>query len=125
MSVLLATSNHPIHELEMIPVLISFHLWSDLIAGCQVVHYIDNESVRLALLRGSGETHVAREVASRIMTCEFLINCRSWYARVASHSNIADAPSRMSFEHLETLGCTRFSVNWDLVLASCVPLERG
>ena len=59
------------------------------------------------------------------MTCEFSINCRSWYARVASHSNIADAPSRMDFSQLETLGSTRFSVNWDLVLASCTPLERG
>ena len=125
MSTLLASSGHPIHELEMIPVLVSFHLWGHLIAGCQVVHYIDNESVRLALLRGSGETSVAREVASRIMTCEFSINCRSWYARVASHSNIADAPSRMDFSQLETLGSTRFSVNWDLVLASCTPLERG
>ena len=123
MSVLLRSSSHPIHELEMIPVLISFGLWGHLIAGSQVVHYIDNESVRLALLRGSGETAGARELASRIMNFEFSLNCKSWYARVASHSNIADAPSRMSFEQMETLGCTRFSVDWDLVLASCTPLD--
>ena len=90
-----------------------------------MVHCIDSGSVRLAPLRGSGESHVAREVASRFMTCEFLINCRSLYARVAGHSNIAGAPSRMSFEHLETFGCTRFSVDWDLVLASYIPSERG
>ena len=57
MSHLLRFSSHPIHELEMIPVLIALRLWSDLLKGCQLVHYIDNESVRLALLRGRGETN--------------------------------------------------------------------
>ena len=125
MSLLLDFSRHPIHELEMIPVLISFFLWQRLFGGGQVVHYIDNESVRLALLRGSGETEIARMVAAKIMDAEFNSGSKSWYARVASESNIADAPSRLNFNFLETLGSTHFAVGWDLVLASCTPLNGG
>lgn len=66
MSLFLGFSSHPIHELEMIPVLISFFLWQQLFGGGQVVHYIDNESVRLALLRGSDETEIARMVAAKL-----------------------------------------------------------
>ena len=94
MDLLLRFSSHPIHELEMIPIFVSFSLWSRFFQGCQVVHYVDNESVRMALLRGSGETPVARSVAACIMSAEFDAGSKSWYARVASGSNIADAPSR-------------------------------
>ena len=125
MSLLLGFSSHPIHELEMIPVFISFLLWQHLFGGSQVVHYIDNESVRLALLRGSGETEIARLVAAKIMDAEFTAGTKSWYARVASESNIADAPSRLDFKLLETLGSTCFAVEWNLVLASCSPLNGG
>ena len=125
MSLLLSFSSHPIHELEMIPVFISFYLWHHLFKGGQVVHSIDDESVRLALLRGSGETEIARVVAANIMDAEITAGSKSWYARVASKSNIADAPSRLDFKLLETLGSTCFTVNWELVLASCTPLNAG
>eukprot|EP00435_Cladocopium_sp_Y103_P073476 s702_g43.t2 len=121
MSFLLQFSRHPIHELEMIPVLVSFLLWGHLIQGAQVVHYIDNESVRLALLRGSGETKVAQAVAKHVMDAEFSFGTRSWYARVASHSNIADPPSRGCFDVLESLDSVHCAVDWEQVLASCSP----
>ena len=105
----------------MIPVLIALRLWSDLLKGCQLVHYIDNESVRLALLRGRGETTVAGYVADDIMMAEHSLGTRSWYARVASTSNIADGPSRGDFELLTKLGSTYFEIDWDDVLASCSP----
>ena len=63
-------SSHPIHELEMIPVLVTLFLWGRLVGGAQVVHYIDSESVRLALLKGFGETPIARRVADEIMQAE-------------------------------------------------------
>ena len=125
MSVLLAHSSHPIHELEMIPILVSFQLWRNLFQGCQVVHYVDNESVRMALLRGSGETPVARKVADSIMNAEFQSRTKSWYARVASHSNIADAPSRLDFDLLNSLHSTFCAVDWKVVLMSCNPQAGG
>ena len=125
MSLLLAHSSHPIHELEMIPILVSFQLWRNLLQGCQVVHYIDNESVRMALLRGSGETPVARMVANSIMAAEFESRTKSWYARVVSHSNIADAPSRLDFDQLHSLHSTFCAVDWNVVLMSCTPQTGG
>ena len=65
--------------------------------GRKVVHYIDNESVRLALLRGSGEISVAKHVAARIMDSECYLGKKSWYARVSSASNLADDPSVETF----------------------------
>ena len=120
MEKLLACSQHPIHELEMIPVLLSFLLWGKLVSGAQVVHYIDNESVRLALLRGSGETPVARRVAEQIMAAEYSLQTKSWYARVASASNIADDPSRGNFKHLENLGSSFCEVEWEMLRSNCL-----
>ena len=57
------------------------------------MHYSGNESVRLALLRGSGETEVTRLV-TKFLEAEFTAGTQSWYARVAGESDIADAPSR-------------------------------
>ena len=108
----------------MIPVLVSMKLWGYLIQGSQVVHYIDNESVRLALLRGNGETVTAKFVAAEIMNAEYFLKTKSWYARVASVSNLADDPSREICDQLEKLGSTPFTVNWNDVLASC-STDRG
>ena len=120
MKALLRHSKHPIHELEMIPVLITFFLWGRLVSGAQVVHYIDNESVRLALLKGSGETPTARRVADEIMHAEYTLQTKSWYARVASASNIADEPSRGDTERLTHLGSTPYEVDWEQVLSKCL-----
>ena len=118
---LLLHSKHPIHELEMIPVLVALHLWGYLIKGSQVVHYIDNESVRLALLKGSGQTVVAGFLSEAIMNAEYHLLTKSWYARVSSVSNIADQPSRGDFNLLLSLGSTNFAIDWKSVLASCCP----
>ena len=53
---LLAASQNPIHELELLPVLVASMLWGELFTGAQVVFYIDNESARMAYIRGGGET---------------------------------------------------------------------
>ena len=101
MSLLRETSQHPIHELEMIPILVSLRLWGHLMRGCQIVHYIDNESVRV----GSACVEVERQllqnrVASHIMDAESFLKTKSWYARVSSFSNLADDPSRGNFDLL-------------------------
>ena len=88
--------------------------------GGQIVYYVDNESVRLALLKGSGETPTARRVADEIMTCELFFCTRSWYARVSSVSNLADDPSRGNFSLLDQLGSVLHEVEWEHVLSKCL-----
>ena len=117
MDQLLVHSRHPIHELEMIPVLLAIRLWERFIRGAQVVHYIDNESVRLALLKSSGETLVARQIAHQIMSAEYSLQTKAWYARVASASNIADDPSRGNCDLLAHCGSAAFEVEWERLLS--------
>ena len=119
MQILLVHSKHPVHELEMIPILVALNLWSSFFGDCQVMHYIDNESVRLALLRGSGETVVAQKVAREIVKAEVEFSLKTLYARVASHSNIADGPSQDDFELVLNLGSTFCEVDWERI-SKCI-----
>ncbi len=47
---------NPIHELEVLPVLVAAMLWSVYLEKAQTVWYIDNESARMTMVRGAGET---------------------------------------------------------------------
>jgi len=91
-------SDHPIYELEILPILISVKLWSSLIANSQVVFYIDNEAARSAFIQGVGFTPIAKQMTVWYDTLEVDLNLITWFGRVASHSNIADGPSRLSFD---------------------------
>jgi hypothetical protein len=104
MQILLQYSSHPVHELEALPVLISFHVWSNFVRGSQVLHYTDNDSCRFALMKGIGETPVAKCLVASIMEREYALQSKSWYGRVPSHSNPSDDPSRGSFDALVARG---------------------
>ena len=91
-------SEHPIYELEILPILISVKLWSSLIANSQVVFYIDNEAARSAFIQGVGFTPIAKQLTVWYDTLEVDLNLITWFGRVASHSTIADGPSRLSFD---------------------------
>ena len=41
-------SEHPIYELEVLPVVIATLVWADFIAQSQVVYYLDNEAAKSA-----------------------------------------------------------------------------
>ena len=53
---LLEHSANPIHELELLPISLAAMMWTKYIGFSQVVWYVDNESSRMAAIRGSGET---------------------------------------------------------------------
>ena len=100
-------SKNPIHELEVLPVLLAAVLWSVYLAKAQTVWYIDNESARMAMIRGAGET----EYSSRFINGFVFIECReqfkSWFARVPSFSNIAEGASRKECQRLLSLGAVQ------------------
>ena len=92
-----ATSNHPIYELEVLPVLVATAVWADLIRQSQVVYYIDNEAAKSAFIQGVGFTDVAKAITSIFDNLETRLGIISWFGRVASHSNLSDGPSRLQF----------------------------
>lgn len=116
--------HHPVHELEVLPVLISFLIWNKFLHGAQVVHDTDNDLWRYALMRGVGETPIARLLVSSILRSEHALQTKSWYSRVPSHSNPSDDPSRGSSKALPDKGSTEVAVLWGEIWA-CLPIPRG
>eukprot|EP00435_Cladocopium_sp_Y103_P065100 s379_g27.t1 len=124
MDFFLQHSKHPVHELEILPVLISFLVWSDFLRQAQVLHYTDNDSCRFALMKGVGETAVARHLVSSILRREHALQTKSWYGRVPSYSNPSDDPSRGSFKALLDKGSHEVAIPWGEILR-CLPIPNG
>ena len=122
MDSLFENSQNPIHELEVLPVLVAAELWGSHFAHAQIVYYIDNESARMAYIKGLGETAGAGGLIQSFVQLESDFQHRVWFGRVPSHSNPADSPSRLSFDAVLSLGASRTSVDWEMV--SC-HLKQG
>ena len=115
MKELFSRSKNPIHELEVLPVALAAELWGSVYAKAQVVYYIDNESARMAYIKGVGETQKADLIIRHFAHKEFELQHRVWFARIPSHSNPSDAPSRLNFEWIEKTGATRTNFSWEMV----------
>jgi hypothetical protein len=81
------SSRNPIHELEILPVFTACLLWGALFKGALVVYYIDNESARMAFVKGNGETTFACRLVYDFVCLESEMQHRTWFGRCPSHSN--------------------------------------
>ena len=68
----------------------------------------------MAYIRGSGETLRAGEIVQSFVEVEARLQHRVWFGRVPSYSNPSDAPSRLDFEEVLSLGAIRASVDWEM-----------
>ena len=114
-------SAHPIYEVELLPILIAFTLWSAIIDKCQLVSYLDNDAARAGLIRGAGATRLSDVIIQMVCEHEAQMQLKTWFSRVPSHSNISDGPSRLEFGLLEKLGCSRHAVPWSKVESLVMP----
>ena len=101
---LLQDSANPIYELELFPVLISFRKWASQLAGSQVVSFVDNDAAKYALVRSCSATQTGASIVDAIRLIEQRFQLRVWYARVPTHSNPADAPSKPPAQRCVLLG---------------------
>ena len=115
MEKLMARSKNPIHDLEVLPIFLAATLWGGMFKAGQVVYYVDNESARMAYIRGSGETPMSSAVISRFVILESQFQHKVWFARVPSHSNLADAPSRLEYDWVRRQGASQTSIDWERV----------
>ena len=115
MEKLMARSKNPIHDLEVLPIFLAATLWGGVFKAGQVVYYVDNESARMAYIRGSGETPMSSAVISRFVILESQFQHKVWFARVPSHSNLADAPSRLDYDWVRRQGASQTSIDWERV----------
>ena len=84
----------PLESFETLTVAIALRLWGKRVTSSQVMICIDNEGANFALIGGYSDS------AAVSLICHFVAlqlddRCvLSWYSRVPSVSNLADAPSR-------------------------------
>ena len=83
-----------IYELELLACCVAMDMWGDILASAYPVLYGDNDSVRSALIRGTGLGLVAEVIMKQHLETEVNYNTNIWFARVPSEANIADIPSR-------------------------------
>ena len=106
-------SQNPIHELEVLPVLVACQLWGRRYEGALVVYYIDNESARMAFIRGSGDTPFSSCIISDFVDVESQLQHRSWFGRCPSASNPADGASRLDLTWFEGRNVEHTKLSWE------------
>ena len=90
-------SEHPIYELELLPVLVAIKLWAQILCRSHAVFYLDNNAAHSALVRADGATPAAAGMVNEFVKFEKLLHLLPWFGRVPSYSNPADDASRLSF----------------------------
>ena len=99
--------SHVIGPIEMYAVLVAAKLWKSRIHGKRCVFFVDNNSAMDALIKGSSTAAVFRELLGVWEGMECIANSWPWVARVPSHSNPADEPSRGILTLMHSLQATR------------------
>ena len=110
------TNSQVIGQAELFPVYAVKRAFRDWIKGRDVLIFIDNNSARQALIKGHSPSAPSCEIMARVAAEDILAECRCWYARVPTWSNMADLPSRTDFGTLERLmpAATRVEVGAEI-----------
>ena len=91
-------SQHPIFELELLPVLVAIRAWAKVLLHTHVVFYLDNTAAHSALVRADGGTSLAAGIVREFVRYEKTLRRLPWFGRVPSISNPADSASRLEFD---------------------------
>ena len=87
-------SKQVIMEGEILPMLVARMLWSSVLRDTSMVGFIDNDAAKSALIRAYSTNGDASIILQEIVEYDMKFGLLTWYERVPSVSNIADAPSR-------------------------------
>ena len=108
-----------VFEAEVIPYAMWFKLWGDLLRGSCVFAFIDNEAAKACWVAGFAHSDVVRRVIHSGTKLEAELDTHPFFARVPTHSNYGDDPSRGPFEKLRRLGASRMMVDDRMVTLLC------
>ena len=100
-----------VFEAEILPYLLSLSLWGDRLRGCKLLVFLDNEAARHSWISGHADATFARYMthAGTLMEASLMVD--PFFARVPTFSNLADGPSRMSFDVCSKLGAKRIRLD--------------
>ena len=93
-----------IGQAELLPILVAKTIWSKYIKNEKVIHFVDNDSARLAMIKGYSPVITSLRIITVCSHRDAWNRTSSWYARVPTMSNIADEPSRMRKVELMKMG---------------------
>ena len=88
---------HAVGQAEVWPVLISYRTWEVVIKGREILHFIDNEGVRMGLVGGNTKNELTLGMIGEVAQVLAGTDSKPWFARVPSPSNFSDDASRLEF----------------------------
>ena len=100
-----------IYQRELLPCVLARRVWRKRVQGRRIIHFIDNNAARDALIKGYTSETAAAELVGEFWLEEARNASLSWFCRVPSASNPSDGPSRGDFSEVEALGSIRVAVS--------------
>ena len=84
-----------IGQAELLPAVLARRVIGEAARHRIIFFYIDNDSARMALIKGSSDSRSSAKLVELMMREEMQVQTWTWYARVPTHSNPGDGPSRL------------------------------
>ena len=96
----------------MLAVSLGVSTFVHLMRGALVISYVDNDGARAAIQHGGNRSYEVSHLV-HYLWIEVSRQSVGWYtARVESHANIADAPSRGDLSAMRALGAIMYAPRW-------------
>ena len=93
-----------VHQLEICPVVMSCIAFADEITSKCIFILVDNTAAQSSLIDAGSTNHTSRSLVYLYLDLEQRLQFVPWVSWVGSASNIADGPSRDSFDEVAALG---------------------
>ena len=94
LEILMRTAKNPIIAIELIGVLVSLILFSEVLDGRAFLGFVDNEPGKHSIVKGTSSSVEASKIVEDICHLEIDMKALAFWERIPSQSNMADAPSR-------------------------------
>jgi hypothetical protein len=101
-------------QAELAAVPIAMQTWIRHLENRDVLVFVDNDPAKDALIHGSSSSLSSASLVKTTRLIAAAHGIAPWFARVASPSNIADAPSRRDFAYLLQAGAVQTSMHMPL-----------
>ena len=109
-------AQHPIFLVELLACYLAIFLWGPEAVGRYVVLYLDNEAAKGAIIKGYSSTQLGNALVKLTISAEESSQWKTWYGRVPTSSNTADAPSRFDNDALEQSNAIFDDIPWDQII---------
>ena len=88
-------------------VIVGRFTWKKYLDGRKAISFVDNESAKEALVKGTSHNGHFRSLLLQMEVAEQDLRAWLWISRVPSHSNPSDGPSRGDVALMTSLNATR------------------